>query len=921
MPEKPSQEELEQRLAALEIQNRRLRDAHDELVKKLNFTQSLLSAIPTPVFYKDMQTRYLGCNEAFTEVMGVSHEQIQGKTVYDIWPRDKAKIHHQKDLELLASSRRQIYEFEVKDRQGRIQPVICCKDVFQDETGEIAGLVGGFIDITEVREAQKEMLRRRRFLESVLYHVPDAIITLDEQHRVLDWNPGAVKIFGYTPEEAMGCQLDDLVARQPHHSEARAKTAHILAGQRLEAFETIRYRKDGTPINVIAAGSPVMIEGELKGVVAVYKDITDRVQAEEALRESECKYRLLADNVRDVIWTLNMNLDYTYISPSIEKLRGCTPEEAVQLPLGKTFTPESYRAVIDKFSEEAAREGRPGVRPDRCAVLELDMICVDGNLRQVEVNASFIRDEGGSPTGIIGITRDISDRKKAEIALKESEERFRALHNASFGGIAIHDKGIILECNKGLSEMTGHEYGELIGMDGLLLISEDTRDRVTQNINADYEKPYEAKGVRKNGEMYPMRLEARVIPYKGKNVRVVEFRDLTESKRAEQEKENLEAQLRQAQKLEAVGRLAGGVAHDFNNMLSVILGYAGLALEDVNPAQPLYNNLKEIKNAGERSAELTRQLLTFARKQTIAPKVLNLNKTVQGMINMLQRLIGENIDLTWLPGEDIWPVKVDPSQIDQILANLCVNARDAIGKVGKVIIETGNIRIDKAFCSDHTEFSPGEYVQLAVSDNGRGMDTETLGKIFEPFFTTKQSGQGTGLGLATVYGVVRQNNGFINVYSEPGQGTVFKIYLPRHLTQKIPMIERGGERPQKLGHETILLVEDEPAILKITTMMLQKLGYQVMPARTPGEAIRLSEAYADEIHLLMTDVVMPEMNGRDLARNILSSYPNIKRLFMSGYTANVIAHHGVLDEGVNFIQKPFSIKDLGVKVRDALDSP
>ena len=271
------------------------------------------------------------------------------------------------------------------------------------------------------------------------------------------------------------------------------------------------------------------------------------------------------------------------------------------------------------------------------------------------------------------------------------------------------------------------------------------------------------------------------------------------------------------------------------------------------------------------------------------------------------------------PGANLWPVKIDPSQIDQILANLCVNARDAIAGVGKVTIETTNIAFDEGYCADHAGFVPGEYVLLAVSDNGCGMDKETLAKLFEPFFTTKEMGKGTGLGLATVYGIVKQNNGFINVYSEPDQGTTFKIYLPRLRGKAEEMRTEGAAGPAMRGQETILLVEDEPAMLELTRTLLEMQGYTVLAASTPGEAIRLAREHAGEIHLLITDVVMPEMNGRDLAKNLLSLYPNLKRLFMSGYTANVIAHHGVLDEGVHFIQKPFSRKDLAAKVREALD--
>ena len=397
------------------------------------------------------------------------------------------------------------------------------------------------------------------------------------------------------------------------------------------------------------------------------------------------------------------------------------------------------------------------------------------------------------------------------------------------------------------------------------------------------------------------------------------FQDITERKRVEEEKTKLQDQLLQSQKMESIGRLAGGVAHDFNNMLGVILGHAEMAIDKVGSNQSCLANLEEIRKAAQRSADLTRQLLAFARKQTVSPRVIDLNKTVEAMLKMLRRLIGEDIQLNWLPVADLWPVKLDPSQIDQILANLCVNARDAIAGVGKVTIETANVSFDEAYCAAHPGFVPGDYVRLAVSDDGCGMDKEILGKLFEPFFTTKGVGKGTGLGLSTIYGIVRQNDGFINVYSEPGHGTTFRIYLPKHIGKDELIRTESLQNRLMSGQETILVVEDEAAILNLSKLMLEGQGYRVLTAGTPAEAIRLAEKHAGEIHLLMTDVVMPEMNGRDLAKKLLSLYPNLKRLFMSGYTANVIAHHNVLDEGVHFIQKPFSIKDLAAMVRKALD--
>ncbi len=394
--------------------------------------------------------------------------------------------------------------------------------------------------------------------------------------------------------------------------------------------------------------------------------------------------------------------------------------------------------------------------------------------------------------------------------------------------------------------------------------------------------------------------------------------EIIERKRAEEEQERLRAQLDQARKMESVGRLAGGVAHDFNNMLGVILGHAELALMKLDHTHPLHSHLSAILKATERSADLTRQLLAFARKQTILPRTLNLNETVEGMLVMLERLIGEDIRLVWHSGEGVWTVKMDPSQLDQILTNLCVNARDAISGVGKIMIETSNVIFDEEYRAVDSEFLPGEFVMLAVSDDGGGMDRDTMEKIFDPFFTTKGVGEGTGLGLATVYGIVKQNNGFIKVYSEPGLGATFRIFLPRH---EAASVECGGAVPEPLkrGHETILLVEDEAAILEIGRVMLESLGYSVLAALTPADAIRLAEERRGMIDLLLTDVIMPEMNGRELAKILLSLYPDLACLFMSGYTADVIAHRGVLDDGVNFIQKPFTSRGLSMAVRLALE--
>jgi signal transduction histidine kinase/CheY-like chemotaxis protein len=382
----------------------------------------------------------------------------------------------------------------------------------------------------------------------------------------------------------------------------------------------------------------------------------------------------------------------------------------------------------------------------------------------------------------------------------------------------------------------------------------------------------------------------------------------------------MEGQLIQAQKMESIGRLAGGVAHDYNNISSIIIGYTELSMDTVGPDDPIYPNLEAVFNAANRASDITKQLLAFARKQAIAPQVIDLNKTVDSMLNILRRIIGEDIDLVFLPGKETWQINIDPSQIDQILANLCVNARDAIPDVGNVTIETNNTTFNENYCSDHAGATPGEYTLLVVSDNGMGMAPEILDNIFEPFFTTKEVGQGTGLGLSTVYGIVKQNNGFINVYSEPGTGTTTRIYLPRHEGSQVDdCVESFGAISQGQG-ETVLLVEDDKPILELGKKMLQNLGYSVLVANSPLEAVVLVKEHKKKIHLLITDVIMPKMNGHELASKLKIEYPDLKVLFMSGYTANVISHHGVLEEGINFISKPFSKKDLAIKIREVLNT-
>lgn len=523
------------------------------------------------------------------------------------------------------------------------------------------------------------------------------------------------------------------------------------------------------------------------------------------------------------------------------------------------------------------------------------------------------------------LTAEIAERKAAEREREKSESCYRELFEKMGSGVAIyeiHDQGsklVLKDINRAGERISQVQHQEVIGRNadevfpgmraaGLFdLILRVWRTGVPEAFPPCLYKDERLSQWVKN---YVYQLPTGEV--------VTIYEDITEQKQAEEEREKLQTQLLQAQKMESVGRLAGGVAHDFNNMLGVILGHVELLLNQVAPDNPLRESLSEIYNASLRSSDLTRQLLAFARKQTISPQVIDLNQTLEGTRKMLKRLIGEDIDLAWRPKTGLWTISMDPSQVDQILANLCVNARDAISGVGKITIETDNVVLDATFGAAQPGFVPGEYVLLSVSDTGCGMNKETLSHLFEPFFTTKVNGKGTGLGLATVFGIVKQNHGHINVYSEPSHGSTFKVYLPRSKAAFVTPAPSEKQRNLR-GNETVLVVEDEPGLLTLTKTILERYGYQVLTAETPAKAIALVESFSGPLQLLITDVVMPKMNGRELHARITALKPMSQCLFVSGYTENAIAHHGMLDKGVYFLPKPFSVQALAEKVRIILD--
>ncbi len=530
------------------------------------------------------------------------------------------------------------------------------------------------------------------------------------------------------------------------------------------------------------------------------EEVARRKLVEKGLIQSEEKYRFLVENMTDAIWTVDLEFTINYVSNSIQKILGYTPDEIKQIPPEKLIEDDSLRYLRDLLTERVVGERALGIINDQTVVVEIQEFCKDGTLKWVECTLKPIRGSSDEIVGVFGVSRDISLRKKAE-----------------------------------------------------------------------------------------------------------------------DERSVLQGRLTMAQKMESLGRLAGGVAHDFNNLLTVIQGHSEIALEELSPDDKFYNSFHQIHKAAGDSASLTHQLLAFARKQVVQSKVLDLNETVESMLKMLTRLIGEHIELVWKPNSSLWPSRVDPRQIDQILANLCVNSRDSITGIGRIIIETKNVTMDRDFCHTRGFGVPGDYVVLSVIDDGCGIEEKDIKHVFEPFFTTKEADFGTGLGLATVYGIAKQNSGFADLVSTVGKGTCFNVYLPRSVDEEV---ERQPTSSTELprGHgETIFLVEDENVVLETTRILLEKLGYKVLAAGLPRDAIRFIKSFDGEIHLLLTDLIMPEMNGRELGALLARIKPDMKYLYMSGYSADIIAGHDVSKAGMLFLQKPFSIRELAGKVKEALE--
>lgn len=766
--------------------------------------------------------------------------------------------------------------------------------------------------------------------EAIAHGSQEAIFVLDPHHdfRIVFANEAACRHLGRTPEELLTMSPVDW---DPKASlDALAAMWRDWTGTGVPfAFETTHTRADGTLVPVEIVGG-VLHYGGRDFAIGSIRDITSRKRMEEerqaaldALHESEARLRMALGAANQGLYDLDVVTGEAKVSPEYATMLGYDPADFHETnaawierlhPDDREPVAAVYRDYIAGRVAEYRVEFRQRTRSgDWKWILSLG--------RVVE------RDRSGQPRRMLGTHTDITDRKQAELRLEREASRRRILFEQATDGIVVVDgRCAVVEANASFARMLGYTAEEALALHAW---DWDTRCPTPEGALAVFAASLTAPGRvelplrRKDGTTIDAEISYTPTAWAGERLLFYVCRDITERRRSEDERAKLQAQLVHAQKMESVGRLAGGVAHDFNNMLSVILGYAELALGSVAPGEQIAQQLREIQQAATRSSDLTRQLLAFSRRQTVAPRVLDLNDAVSGALKMVRRLIGEDIDLEWRPGGGLWMVSMDPSQVDQILLNLAVNSRDAIIGVGRISIRTENVTVT-GHGADPVGLATGEYVRLSIEDDGTGMEAQVLEHLFEPFYTTKEVGKGTGLGLATVYGIVTQNDGFIDVISAPERGATFRLYFPRVVVPQSAPREFGiFTTPASLEGRgrTVLLVEDEAAILRLGKAILEQLGYTVLATEVPVEAIRLGREHPGQIDLLITDVVMPGMNGLDLAEQLRSIRPELRCMFISGYTDDVVAHRGVLRDGVHLLQKPFTRAGLAAKVREMLLAP
>jgi len=758
-------------------------------------------------------------------------------------------------------------------------------------------------------EQQQRLLKVTEYAQEIVDNVPSGLLVLSADMRVLSANRHFLEFSRLRSEDVEGKRLDEVIRAEGPPYRVDGLSATGVPTQSVLLNVTVTGREDKLPARITIT-SILHPEGEGR-LLVVMEDQTESERLRAAAEASERRLRDLIQSVDAIVWEADAATgQMTFVSRRAEQILG--------YPVDNWLSDPSFR---ENHIDPADRErivalGLAAVARGEDYELEYRMLAAGGRTVWLRDKVRVVKDADGHPRQLRGVMLDVTQQKQAE------EERARlslAVEQAAEAILITDPSGIISYVNPAFERVTGYARAEVLGQNPRLLKSGKHGEEFYRDLWGTLLRGEVWSGRvinrRKDGTTYEA--EAVISPVRDMAARIVNFvavqRDVTHERQ-------LEEQVRQSQKIEAVGRLAGGVAHDFNNLLTIISGYSDLLLARLDAEDPTRGHVSEIKKASDRAASLTRQLLAFSRRQVLAPQVLDLNHVVANIHKMLRRLIGEDIDLVMVPAQNLGQVRVDPGQIEQVLLNLVVNARDAMPQGGKIVIETANVALDSSYAGGHFPVNSGPYAMLAVSDSGCGMSAEIQSHIFEPFFTTKEQGKGTGLGLAMVYGIVKQSEGYIWVYSEVGKGTAFKIYFPRVDAQPPQQEAAKVSRERAVGAETILLVEDEHSLRALVRGLLEGVGYTVLEAHDGENALLSSGDYDGRIHLLLTDVVMPRMSGPDLALQLTASRRDMKVLYMSGYADDAIVRHGVLASNAAYLQKPFTPETLARKVREVLDT-
>jgi two-component system, cell cycle sensor histidine kinase and response regulator CckA len=757
----------------------------------------------------------------------------------------------------------------------------------------------------ERKAAQDKIQEQNEFLTSIIESLPHPFYVVDAtQYTIIVANSAAAAV-GLAPGSL--CYSFTHGSTEPcGRSEDPCPLEEVRATRKPVTVEHVHYDLKGNPRIVQVQAYPIFdATGEVTKVIEYSVDITARKEAEERYLESEERFRKFADEVSFEGIVIHDRGKIMYVNPVFARMYGYEPPELIGMDALETIAPES-REIVSRNIRDGHEE-----------TYEAMGLRKNGVVFPTEIHARAIPFAGGTMRA--AATRDLTKSKQAEKALRESESRFRSLFEAATELIQIlDDTGKILEANPAFLKRMGWDHGHVIGKRIDEFFTSSSKKIFHEYFPALLEqgdRTAEFELVAADNKIIIVDCAASAVRDRTGHTKyvVVAQRDITEHKR-------LEEQLRQAVKMEAIGRLAGGVAHDFNNLLTAIMGYCAMLMQQLPDEGDHVQKLAQINLASERAAALTMQLLAFSRKQVLRMRVVDINGVISEIGDMLRRLIGEHIELVTFLDPELPRVSADQGQIEQIIVNLAVNARDAMPHGGRLSLETAHVTLDDEYAKFHLEVKAGPYVLISVSDSGVGMEADTRSRVFEPFFTTKEKGLGTGLGLSTVYGIVKQHGGHITVYTEPDVGTTFKVYLPRveDSPDKIPISEVAPEQPG--GDETLLIVEDEEIVRNMATEFLQMLGYTILSVGDPEEALVLCAEHPRDIHLLLTDVILPKMDGRMLSRRVSLIRPSLRVLYVSGYTENAIVHHGVLDHGIHFLQKPFSMDALAQKVREVLDA-